>query len=138
MRSGFVSIVGRPNVGKSTLLNTIIGEKIAIVSDKPQTTRTRIQGVHTSDQGQIIFVDTPGIHKPKHLLGEYMMQVSTRSLNEVDIIYYMTDVTRPFGPGEQFIIEQLKSARVPIFLIVNKIDLVSEEKIKEFTQDFLK
>jgi len=137
VRSGFVSIVGRPNVGKSTLLNTIIGEKIAIVSDKPQTTRTRIQGVHTEDQGQIIFVDTPGIHKPKHLLGEYMMKVSTRSLDEVDIIYYMTDVTRPFGAGEQFIIDQLKSARVPIFLVVNKIDLVPEGKIKEFTKDFL-
>jgi len=137
VRSGFVSIVGRPNVGKSTLLNTIIGEKIAIVSDKPQTTRTRIQGVYTCDEGQIIYVDTPGIHKPKHLLGEYMMQVSTRSLDEVDLIYYMTDVTRPFGPGEQFIINELKSARVPVFLVVNKIDLVTEAKIKEFTQPFL-
>ncbi len=136
MKSGFVSIVGRPNVGKSTLLNTIIGEKIAIVSDKPQTTRTRIQGVHTCDDGQIVFVDTPGIHKPKHLLGEYMVKVSTRSLDEVDLIYYMTDVTRPYGGGEQYIIEQLKSARVPIFLLVNKIDLVEEDRIKEFTQDF--
>ncbi len=137
MRSGFVSIVGRPNVGKSTLLNTIIGEKIAIVSDKPQTTRTRIQGVYTSPEGQIIYVDTPGIHKPKHLLGEYMMKVSTRSLDEVDLIYYMTDVTRPFGAGEQFIINELKSARVPIFLLVNKIDLVKEDQVKEFTQSFL-
>lgn len=137
MKSGFVSIVGRPNVGKSTLLNTIIGEKIAIVSDKPQTTRTRIQGVHTDDEGQIVFIDTPGIHKPKHLLGEYMVKVSTRSLDEVDLIYYMTDVTRPYGGGEQYIIEQLKSARVPIFLLINKIDLVGEEKIKEFMQDFL-
>jgi GTP-binding protein Era len=137
VKSGFVSIVGRPNVGKSTLLNTIIGEKIAIVSDKPQTTRTRIQGVHTCDDGQIIFVDTPGIHKPKHLLGEYMVKVSTRSLNEVDMIYYMTDVTRPYGGGEQYIIDQLKSARVPVFLLVNKIDLVEEDRIKEFTRDFL-
>lgn len=137
MKSGFVSIVGRPNVGKSTLLNTIIGEKIAIVSDKPQTTRTRIQGVHTCDDGQIIFVDTPGIHKPKHLLGEYMVKVSTRSLDEVDMIYYMTDVTRPYGGGEQYIIDQLKSARVPVFLLVNKIDLVEEDRIKEFTRDFL-
>jgi GTP-binding protein Era len=86
VKSGFVSIVGRPNVGKSTLINTIVGEKIAIVSDKPQTTRTRIQGIYTSKDGQIIFVDTPGIHKPKHLLGEYMMKISTRSLDEVDII----------------------------------------------------
>ncbi len=137
MKSGFASIVGRPNVGKSTLLNTVIGEKIAIVSDKPQTTRTRIQGVYTCDDGQIVFVDTPGIHKPKHLLGEYMVKVSTRSLDEVDLIYYMTDVTRPYGGGEQYIIEQLKSARVPIFLLVNKIDLVAEDRIKEFTQDFL-
>lgn len=137
MRSGFVSIVGRPNVGKSTLLNTIIGEKIAIVSDKPQTTRTRIQGVYTCSEGQVIYVDTPGIHKPRHLLGEYMMQVSTRSLDEVDLIYYMTDVTRPFGAGEQFIINELKSARVPIFLLINKIDLVDEERIKEFSRAFL-
>ncbi|HWQ75516.1 MAG TPA: GTPase Era [Syntrophomonas sp.] len=137
VKSGFVSIVGRPNVGKSTLLNTIIGEKIAIVSDKPQTTRTRIQGVHTCDEGQIIFVDTPGIHKPKHLLGEYMVKVSTRSLDEVDLIYYMTDVTRPFGAGEKYIIEQLKAARVPIFMLVNKIDLVKADQIRQFTQDFL-
>ncbi len=136
MRSGFVSIVGRPNVGKSTLLNAIIGEKIAIVSDKPQTTRTRIQGVHTCSEGQIIFVDTPGIHKPKHLLGEYMMNISTRSLNEVDLIYYVIDVTRSFGPGEQFIINELKSATVPVFLVVNKIDLMAEEKVAEFTQAF--
>lgn len=136
MRSGFVSIVGRPNVGKSTLLNAIIGEKIAIVSDKPQTTRTRIQGVHTCSEGQIIFVDTPGIHKPKHLLGEYMMNISTRSLNEVDLIYYVIDVTRSFGPGEQYIINELKSAAVPIFLVVNKIDLIAEAKVAEFIQPF--
>jgi len=128
--------VGRPNVGKSTLLNAIIGEKIAIVSDKPQTTRTRIQGVHTCSQGQIIYVDTPGIHKPKHLLGEYMMNISTRSLNEVDLIYYVTDVTRSFGPGEQYIINELISAPGPIFLVVNKIDLVEEDKVAEFTQPF--
>ena len=136
MKSGFVSIVGRPNVGKSTLINTIIGEKIAIVSDKPQTTRTRIQGIHTCDEGQIIFVDTPGMHKPKHLLGEYMMEVSTRSLEEVDAIYYMTDVTRPFGPGEQYILNQLAHVTVPVFLIVNKIDLADEKEIKRFVEPF--
>lgn len=138
MRSGFVSIVGRPNVGKSTLLNAIIGEKIAIVSDKPQTTRTRIQGVHTSSEGQIIFVDTPGIHKPKHLLGEYMMNISTRSLNEVDLIYYVVDLTRSFGAGEEFIINELKSAPVPIFLVVNKIDLLDEKKVSDLLQPFVK
>jgi len=136
VKSGFVSIVGRPNVGKSTLINTIIGEKIAIVSDKPQTTRTRIQGIHTCDEGQIIFVDTPGMHKPKHLLGEYMMEVSTRSLEEVDAIYYMTDVTRPFGPGEQYILNQLAHVTVPVFLIVNKIDLADEKEIKRFVEPF--
>ncbi len=137
MKSGFVSIVGRPNVGKSTLINTIVGEKIAIVSDKPQTTRTRIQGIYTSKDGQIIFVDTPGIHKPKHLLGEYMMKISTRSLDEVDIIYYMIDVSRPFGGGEEYIIRQLKAVSAPVFLVVNKIDLVAEDQIKNYTQPFL-
>lgn len=137
MRSGFVSIVGRPNVGKSTLLNAIIGEKIAIVSDKPQTTRTRIQGVYTSPEGQIIYVDTPGIHKPKHLLGEYMMNISTRSLNEVDLIYYVIDITRSFGSGEQFIINELKAAQVPIFLVVNKIDLLHGEKVSDLIQPYV-
>ena len=136
MKSGFVSIVGRPNVGKSTLMNTVIGEKIAIVSEKPQTTRTRIQGIYTSPEGQIIFIDTPGIHKPRHLLGEYMVKVSTRSLEEVDLIYYMTDVSRPFGGGEQFILNQLKDATVPIFLLVNKIDLANEIKVEEYIKDF--
>jgi len=136
LKSGFVSIVGRPNVGKSTLINSLIGAKIAIVSDKPQTTRTRIQGILTEDRGQIIFVDTPGIHKPKHLLGEYMLKVSTRSFNEVDIIYYMTDASRPFGGGEQYISDQLKNAQVPVFLLVNKIDLVDDEEIKRFIRPF--
>lgn len=136
MKSGFVSIVGRPNVGKSTLINTIIGSKIAIVSDKPQTTRTRIQGILTTGDGQVIFIDTPGMHKPKHLLGEYMLKISTQSLNEVDLIFYMTDASRPFGAGEQYIIDQLKNAEVPVFLLVNKIDLVGEEEIKEFVKPF--
>lgn len=136
MKSGFVSIVGRPNVGKSTLMNNIIGEKIAIVSEKPQTTRNRIQGIFTGDQGQIIFVDTPGIHKPKHLLGEYMVKVSTRSLEEVDLIYYMVDVTKPFGGGEQFIINQLVNTAVPVFLLINKIDLASDDQINTFIQPF--
>lgn len=136
MKSGFVSIVGRPNVGKSTLLNAIIGEKIAIVTDKPQTTRTRIQGIYTDSCGQIIFIDTPGIHKPKHLLGEYMVKVSTRTLMEVDIIYYMTDVTRPFGGGEQFILDQLQGVTVPVFLLVNKIDLVTADMVNEYIGDF--
>lgn len=137
MKSGFVCIVGRPNVGKSTLMNNIIGEKIAIVSDKPQTTRTRIQGIHTCDRGQVIFVDTPGMHKPKHRLGEYMMKVWARSIKEVDIIYYMIDVSRPFGKGEQYIIEQLKELNTPIFLLVNKIDLIKQEVLNEHITPFL-
>lgn len=136
MKSGFASIIGRPNVGKSTLINKIIGSKIAIVSEKPQTTRTRIQGILTTPEGQIIFIDTPGIHKPKHRLGEYMLKVSAQSLKDVDIIYYMTDATRPFGSGEQYIVDQLRDIKVPIFLVVNKIDLVGEEEIKEFIQPF--
>ena len=136
MKSGFVSIIGRPNVGKSTLMNTIIGEKIAIVTDKPQTTRTRIQGIYTCEQGQIIFVDTPGIHKPKHLLGEYMVKASTRTIGEADIILYIVDVTRPFGGGERFIVEQIKDSAVPVFLLVNKIDLVEEKQIQEYIQVF--
>lgn len=136
MKSGFVSIVGRPNVGKSTLMNSVIGKKVAIVSEKPQTTRHRIQGIYTNTNGQIIFVDTPGIHKPKHLLGEYMVKVSTRSIDEVDLIYYMTDVTRPFGGGEKFIINHLQESSVPIFLLVNKIDLVDEETVKNYINDF--
>jgi len=123
-------------VGKSTLLNTLIGHKIAIVSEKPQTTRTRIQGIYTCEEGQIIFIDTPGIHKPKHRLGEYMVEVSTRTMNEVDLIYYMTDVTRPFGGGEEFILNKLKDAGVPVFLLVNKIDLVSEQEVEEFIRPF--
>jgi GTP-binding protein Era len=117
-------------------MNTIIGEKIAIVTEKPQTTRTRIQGIYTCDRGQIVFIDTPGIHKPKHLLGEYMVKASTRTIEEVDLIYYMTDVTRPFGGGERYIIEQLKDAAVPVFLLVNKIDLVKDNQIQEFLQTF--
>jgi GTP-binding protein Era len=136
LKSGFISIVGRPNVGKSTLLNQLIGEKIAIVSDKPQTTRNCIQGIYTSEKGQIVFIDTPGVHKPKHLLGEYMVKLSTRTLKEVDLIYYMVDVTRPLGGGEEFIIKQLKNYKVPIFLIINKIDLADDSRIEKLINDF--
>src|SRR5690554_2880702 len=103
-KSGFVSIVGRPNVGKSTLLNSIIGQKVAIVSDKPQTTRNRIQGIYTGARGQVIFIDTPGVHKPKHRLGEYMVNITSRALREVDLILYMVDASVPPGLGEDYII----------------------------------
>ncbi len=131
MKSGFISIVGRPNVGKSTLLNKIIGEKIAIVTEKPQTTRNRIQGIYTSDMGQIIFVDTPGVHKPKHLLGEYMLRVFAQTISEADLIYYVVDATRSLGSGEMYIIENMSNTNTPIFLIINKIDLLSGANIKE-------
>ena len=137
MKSGFVSIIGRPNVGKSTLMNRLIGEKIVITSEKPQTTRNRIQGVYTGEQGQVVFIDTPGIHKPRHLLGEYMVGLSTRAMGEVDLVYYMIDVTRPFGSGEQFIVDHLQDMSVPILLVINKIDLVDEEEIRSFMQPFV-
>ena len=131
MKSGFVSIVGRPNVGKSTLLNRIIGEKIAIVTDKPQTTRTRIQGIFTNEQGQIIFVDTPGVHRPKHLLGEYMVKVFSKTIQETDIVYYVIDVTKALGSGEKYILDHLQQVSASVFLLANKIDLVTEKQVED-------
>src|SRR5690625_102609 len=128
-KSGFVSIIGRPNVGKSTLLNKVIGQKIAIMSDKPQTTRNKIQGVYTSEEGQIVFIDTPGIHRPKHKLGDFMMKVAQSTLHEVDLILYIVDATASFGPGEAFIIERLKSVDTPVFLLINKIDQVHPDDL---------
>ncbi|KQL58003.1 MULTISPECIES: GTPase Era [Bacillaceae] len=135
-KSGFVSIIGRPNVGKSTLLNRIIGQKIAIMSDKPQTTRNKVQGVYTTNDAQIVFIDTPGIHKPKHRLGDFMMKVATNTLREVDLILYVIDADAKFGPGEQFIIDRLKDTKTPVFLIVNKIDKVSKEALLEIIASY--
>ena len=129
MVSGFVSIIGRPNVGKSTFLNHVVGHKIAIMSDKPQTTRNKIQGVYTTDHSQIIFIDTPGIHKPKHKLGDFMMKVAQNTLGEVDAILFMVNVTEKFGPGEKFILEKLQNVKAPVFLVLNKIDQVSDLEI---------
>jgi len=133
-KSGFVSIVGRPNVGKSTLLNSIIGQKVAIVSDKPQTTRNRIQGIFTEQRGQVVFIDTPGVHKPKHRLGEYMADVTSRALREVDLILYVVDASIPPGSGEEYIIRNLIGIETPIFLVPNKIDLVEGSKVLELIQ----
>jgi len=133
-KSGFVSIVGRPNVGKSTLLNSIIGRKVAIVSDKPQTTRNRIQGIYTADRGQVIFIDTPGIHKPKHRLGEYMADVTSRALREVDVILYVVDASVPPGVGEDYIINNLINLETTVFLVPNKIDLVGESQVMNLIQ----
>ncbi|EUJ33354.1 GTPase Era [Listeria floridensis FSL S10-1187] len=128
-KSGFVAIVGRPNVGKSTLLNRIIGQKIAIMSDKAQTTRNKIQGVYTTDDAQVVFIDTPGIHKPKHKLGDFMVKIALNTFREVDLIYFVIDAAAGFGRGDEFIIEKLKQVDTPVFLLINKIDLVSPEEL---------
>lgn len=131
-KSGFVTLIGRPNVGKSTLMNQIIGQKIAITSDKPQTTRNRIQTVYTCEDGQIIFVDTPGIHKAKNKLGEYMVTVAERTLNEVDVILWLVEPSTFIGAGERHIAEQLTRVKTPIILVINKIDTVKKEEILTF------
>ncbi|HLR08000.1 MAG TPA: GTPase Era [Bacillota bacterium] len=123
-RSGFIAIVGRPNVGKSTFMNHVIGEKIAITSDKPQTTRNKIQGVLTEDDTQMVFIDTPGIHKPKHQLGDYMVKVAQNTFNEVDLILFMVNAYEGYGRGDQFIIDRLETINTPVFLVINKIDLM--------------
>ncbi|MBQ5849842.1 MAG: GTPase Era [Lachnospiraceae bacterium] len=137
-KSGFVALIGRPNVGKSTLMNSIIGQKIAITSKKPQTTRNRIQTVYTSDEGQIVFVDTPGIHKSKNKLGDYMVNVAERSLKEVDVILWLVEPTDYIGAGEQHIIEQLKKVDIPIILVVNKIDTVKREQLLGYIDTYRK
>lgn len=135
-KSGFVTLIGRPNVGKSTLMNHLIGQKIAITSNKPQTTRNRIQTVYTSEKGQIIFLDTPGINKAKNKLGEYMLNVAQRTLNEVDVILWVVEANEYIGAGEQYIIEQLKQTKTPIILIINKIDTIEKSKIGEVIKAF--
>lgn len=128
-KSGFISIIGRPNVGKSTFLNRVIGQKIAIMSDKPQTTRNKVQGVLTLNDAQMIFIDTPGIHKPKHKLGDFMMKVATNTLKEVDLILFMINATEGYGRGDEFIVEKLKNVTTPVFLVVNKIDAVHPDEL---------
>lgn len=130
-KSGFVSIIGRPNVGKSTLMNRLIGQKIAITSNKAQTTRNRIQTVYTSDKGQIIFLDTPGINRAKNKLGEYMLKVAESTLDEVDVVLWIVEATTFIGAGERYIIEQLQHVKTPIIVVVNKIDNVEESKVFE-------
>lgn len=128
-KSGFIAIIGRPNVGKSTLLNQVIGQKVAIMSDKPQTTRNKIHGVYTTDSMQIVFLDTPGIHKPKSKLGDYMMKTAESALSEVDAILFLVDVAEGLGGGDRFIIERLKHVRTPVILVLNKIDRVHPEAL---------
>ena len=131
-KSGFVTLIGRPNVGKSTLMNCLIGQKIAITSNKPQTTRNRIQTVYTDERGQIVFLDTPGIHKAKNKLGEYMVNVAERTLKEVDVVLWLVEPSTFIGAGEQHIAAQLKTIKTPIVLVINKVDTVKKEEILKF------
>lgn len=128
-KSGFISIIGRPNVGKSTFLNRVIGQKIAIMSDKPQTTRNKIQGVLSLNDAQMIFIDTPGIHKPKHKLGDFMVKSAINALREVDVILFMVNAVEGIGRGDEYIIEKLQGIKTPIFLVVNKIDEIHPDKL---------
>lgn len=128
-KSGFVSIVGRPNVGKSTLMNNVVGEKIAIMSDKPQTTRNTIQAVYTDEEAQVVFLDTPGIHKPKNKLGEFMVKSATDAFKNVDLVLFVVDESKKIGPGDRKIIDDLKNVKTPVVLVLNKIDQLNEEEL---------
>ncbi|MGG5255011.1 GTPase Era [Neobacillus sp. SM06] len=135
-KSGFISIIGRPNVGKSTFLNRVIGQKIAIMSDKPQTTRNKVQGVLTTEDAQLIFIDTPGIHKPKHKLGDFMMKVAQNTLKEVDLVLFMVNAEEGFGRGEEFILEKFQTVKTPIFLVINKIDQIHPDQLLPIIESY--
>ena len=135
-KSGFVAIVGRPNVGKSTFLNCVLKQKVAIMSDKAQTTRNKIQGVVTDNDTQIVFIDTPGIHKPKHELGQFMTNLALSTFNEVDVVMFMSPANEKIGPGDRFIIEALKKVKKPVFLVINKIDLVKKDELFDIIANF--
>lgn len=135
-KSGYVTIIGRPNVGKSTLLNYLMGEKLSIVSSKPQTTRNNIQTILTTDDYQIVFVDTPGMHKPKHKLGEYMMKSVSEALKGIDLVLFIINADVEPGPGDKKIMEELKNTKTPVFLVVNKIDESNPERIAETLKNY--
>ncbi len=130
LKSGYVAIIGRPNVGKSTLMNALIGQKIAITSDKPQTTRNRIQTVYTDERGQVIFLDTPGIHKAKNKLGDYMIQAANSTLADADVVLWLVEPTTFIGAGERTVIESLSKIDVPVILVINKTDALKDDKEK--------
>lgn len=138
MRSGFVSLIGRPNVGKSTLVNSILGKRIAITSEKPQTTRNMIQGIYNDDDTQIVFVDTPGIHKPQNKLGKVLNKEAYYTINDVDIVMMVVDITEKIGKGDEFVINVLKDVQKPVFLIINKIDKLPREEILKKIDDYQK
>lgn len=135
-KSGFISIIGRPNVGKSTFLNRVIGQKIAIMSDKAQTTRNKVQGVLTTNEAQMIFIDTPGIHKPKHKLGDFMMKIAINTLREVDLVLFMINATEGFGRGDEFIIEKLQGLSTPVYLVINKIDQIQPDELFPLIEEY--
>ncbi|GAJ25491.1 GTP-binding protein Era [Liquorilactobacillus sucicola DSM 21376 = JCM 15457] len=136
--SGFVAIIGRPNVGKSTFLNRAVGQKVAIMSDKAQTTRNKIQGIYTTEETQIVFIDTPGIHKPHSRLGDFMVKAALSTLNEVDAVLFMVNATQKRGRGDDFIIKRLKEVKKPIFLVINKIDQIHPDHLLEIVDDYRK
>ena len=135
-KTGFVALIGRPNVGKSTLMNRLIGQKIAITSNKPQTTRNRIQTVYTDERGQIIFLDTPGIHKAKNKLGEYMVNIAQKTLEDVDVVLWLVEPSTYIGAGEKHIIEQLKKCRKPVILVINKVDTIEKTEVIKFIDTY--
>ena len=137
-KSGYVTLIGRPNVGKSTLMNQVIGQKIAITSNKPQTTRNKTQTIYTSDEGQIIFLDTPGIHKAKNKLGEYMVDVAVKNLKDCDVVVWLVEPTTYIGAGEQEIVRLLKEVKMPVILVINKIDTVKKEEVLTFIDAYRK
>ncbi|MDD7035485.1 MAG: GTPase Era [Firmicutes bacterium] len=136
MKSGFIAIVGRPNVGKSTLMNAVLGEKVAITTDKPQTTRNTIRGIYTEDELQMIFVDTPGIHKPRNKLGEYMTEMATGTFDEVDLILFIVDGSMSKGPGDRYILEMLKKVETPVVLVINKTDTMSPDEFRSIYEEY--
>lgn len=138
MKSGFIALVGRPNAGKSTLMNNLLQQKIAIISPKAQTTRNQIRGILTDDDAQMIFIDTPGIHKPQHALGQQMNKEAINAISSVDMIYFLVDATQEFGKGDQFVLDILAKQKMPVFLLLNKIDLISKEKVMDLLLSYAK
>lgn len=135
-RSGFVTIIGRPNVGKSTLMNNILGEKIAIMSSKPQTTRNKIHGIYTTEESQVIFLDTPGVHRPKNKLGEFMVNSALNTLKEVDLVLFLVDDSKKIGPGDKYLVDQLTGIKTPVILVVNKADLLDPEDLRSIVENY--